>query len=480
MNAVTDAVASGTKTDPATAPLITRPGLRQLVALALPIIISRGSQVVVGVTDAIMVGKLGNAALAATTAGAVNAYTLFIFPMGIVFVVASFASQLTGAGDPAGARRFANYGLLVALAWQLVCFLMLPFLFAGVGLFGYDPDVHLAMADYLRWRLLSGGAVVGLEALGAYFGGCGDTRRPMIAQLVAMVGNVGLNWILIDGHLGAPALGVTGSAIASSLASTAAFGLLFVWFLQSNRRPGTRGQTVRRTGEVARLLRIGVPSGITWFIEFAAFSCFINVVLGSISTVAVAGMMSVFQINKIAYLPAFAMACAGSIYVGQAVGARALGDVPRTVRLTLATAVGWQGLVGLCYLLAPALVLSMFARSGSDGEALLQVAVPMLAISAGWQVFDAIGITFTEVLRAVGDTSFVLWARAITAWVVFLPGAWTSVHVFGGSQLVAAGWLGLYYGLFGLTLWLRFRSGRWRQLDITGLRHEQPKIGGDS
>jgi len=100
------------------APVVTRPSLAQLLALALPVVISRSAQVVVGVTDAVMVGSLGESALAATTTAGMNTFNILVLPMGIVFVVQSFAAQLTGKGDLHGARRYGWYGLLLAIAMR--------------------------------------------------------------------------------------------------------------------------------------------------------------------------------------------------------------------------------------------------------------------------------------------------------------------------------------------------------------------------
>jgi Na+-driven multidrug efflux pump len=115
------------------------PLLRTLLALAWPIVVSRSAQVVVGISDAVMVSHLGPAAVAATTAGALNAMTLFILPMGTVFVVASFSSQLCGAGDAPGARRYGWYGLAVAAATQGACLLGLLALGPAVERLGYAP-----------------------------------------------------------------------------------------------------------------------------------------------------------------------------------------------------------------------------------------------------------------------------------------------------------------------------------------------------
>src|SRR5882724_5003288 len=96
------------------------PSLRRLLALAWPIVVSRSTQVVIGVADAVMVASLGEAALAATTTGGLNVYAFLILPMGTVFIVSTFSSQLFGEGDLAGARRYGFYGLAVALAAAVI------------------------------------------------------------------------------------------------------------------------------------------------------------------------------------------------------------------------------------------------------------------------------------------------------------------------------------------------------------------------
>src|SRR5512138_2308533 len=104
----------------------TPPTLRGLLALAWPIVVSRSSQVVVGIADAVMVAHLGEPALAATTAGALNVFNVIVLPMGIVFIVSSYSSQLFGRGDLAAARRYGFYGLAVAAATQVAGVVGIP------------------------------------------------------------------------------------------------------------------------------------------------------------------------------------------------------------------------------------------------------------------------------------------------------------------------------------------------------------------
>jgi len=459
--------------DAAVAPAaITRPSFGQLLALAGPVIVSRAAQVVVGFTDAAMVGQLGEAALAATTTGGLNTFNILVLPMGIVFVVQSFAAQLTGKGEVVAARRYAWYGLAIALLTQAVCIASLPFIADGVALFDYADDVNALMVTYLSFRLLTGGAAIGLEALGAWYGGVGNTRLPMVAQIVAMILNVALNWVLIYGNLGAPALGVKGAAIASAIATLLAFLFLFALFVAGvGAPPGAAGlPSGLAPKELLRLLRFGIPSGFNWFIEFLAFSFFVNAVLPILGTSAVAALMSVLQLNSVAFMPAFALASAGAIFVGQAIGADAKDEVPRTVRLTMGAAAGWMMFVGTVYLTAPRLFMRPFIADDATPEAaaaFLALGAHMLMLSCLWQLFDAASMVLSEALRAAGDTVFCFWARFGIAWAVFVPGVWLTVKKFGGDESAAVLWLAGYLGLLALALALRFQTGRWRQIQLT-------------
>lgn len=438
------------------------PAFRSLVALAWPIVVSRSAQVVVGISDAVMVSHLGPSAVAATTAGALNAFSLFILPMGTVFVVASFSSQLLGAGDPGGARRYGWYGLAVAAVTQAAGVASLAVIGPALRIFAYAPEVRDLLHGYLALRLWSSGAAVGLEALGSFYGGLGNTRLPMIAQVVAMGLNVLGNWLLIDGHLGLPAMGVRGAALASTISTAVAFGGLLAVFVLVGEQPAA-GRL--RLAELWRLLRFGVPSGLNWFLEFLAFLFFVNVVVAGLGTHAVAAFMSVMQLSSVAFMPSFALASAGAILVGQAIGRGRKDEVAGVVRVTFLSAGGWQALAGVAYLAIPEVLLAPFARDPATAAPLLAIAARMLRLSVAWALFDAAAATLSEALRAAGDTAWPLWARLAIAWAVFAPGSWltvTSDRPHG--DLLAVGWMVLYLGLLAAALCLRFRSGAWRRI----------------
>jgi multidrug resistance protein, MATE family len=442
------------------------PRLRRLLGLAWPIVVSRSTQVVIGVADALMVAPLGEAALAATTTGALNAFAFFILPMGVVFIVSTFSSQLYGEGDLEAARRYGFYGLAVAFAAAVVSLAAIAATDWFLEAFPYAPDVREQMSGYLKIRLLSGGAAIGMESFAAYYGGLGNTRLPMRANVGAMVLNVAGNWLLIGGHLGAPAMGVIGAAWASTVATTIAFVGLLLCFLNDGRATG-RVVPSLYLAELGRMLRYGLPSGFNWFFEFLAFSFFVNVVVAGLGTTSLAGMMAVIQINSVSFMPGFGVASAGAILVGQAIGADAKDHVPVIVRRTFLTAAAWQGLVGLAYLLVPGVLFEPFAPAGEEGAELRAVGAHLLMLSAAWQLFDSAAATLGEALRAAGDTAFALWARTVLAWCVFAPGAYATVRWLGWGDAGAVFWLVAYLGLLAAVLTARFRSGAWRRFRLT-------------
>ena len=451
--------------------VVERATLGTLIRLAWPIVVSRSTQVVVGLGDSLMVAGLGKNALAATGTGAINTMVLCILPMGICFMVGSFASQYFGRRDLAGARRYGFYGLALSGATQVFCLLAIPFIGPVLGLFDFAPEVRAMMTTYLALRLLSGGAIVGMEALASYYGGVNNTVLPMRLNVVAMVLDVFLNYAMIGGNFGFPKLGVAGAAISSSISTWIAFSILLYMFLR--RTNGVRIPKLH-LAELWRLIRFGFPSGVNWFLEFFAFNVFINVVVAGLGTTALAAMMTVLNINSVAFMPAFGIASAGAILVGQHIGAGKKDEVPRLVKLTFFVAAGWQATAGFFYLVLPVLLFTPFARGDEqvDRELLLAMGSRMLMLSAAWQVFDATANTLAESLRAAGDTTFPMWVRVSIAWLFFTPGAWISVRWLGGGDVAAMLWLVAYLALLAGILLLRFRSGAWRRIELV----EEPLV----
>lgn len=450
---------------------------RQLVSLAWPIVLARATQSVVGFSDALMVSPLGEAPLAAVTTGAMNTFALIILPLGTVFILQSFAAQLRGRGDLAAVRRYAIYGLFLAAFAELLAVATIPFVPWVLARFHYEPAVHDAMATYMRIRLLSVGMAVGAEALGNWYGGLGNTRIAMIVGIVTMVTNVALNWLLIEPRLGLPGYGVAGAAWASTVAGTLGFLVVAAIFARGiGLEDATRGpRGALRARELWRVLRFGLPNGVNWFLEFAAFILFINVAVAHLGTTVLAAFNVVMQLNSISFMPAFGVASAGAILVGEAIGKREHDHVWPIVRRTGLTACAWMVTVGALYLVAPARLIALFRPRDLPAEVLVATGATMLMMSALWQLFDGVGLTLGEALRAAGDTTWCMVARILLAWAVFTPLAWTAVLLLGGGVVTLMIALIVYIALLAGAFAFRFASGRWRDIEL--VETEAPLVG---
>jgi MATE family multidrug resistance protein len=437
--------------------------LRALLRLAWPIVLARATQSVIGFADAVMVAPLGEDAMAAAITGNLNAFSFIIFPMGTVFIVQSFTSQLRGRGELEAAPRYASYGLLLAVLAGLVALLCLPFLPWLIGHLEYSPNVAALMQQYLATRLLSVAPVVATEALGQWFGGMGNTGPEMVAGVVAMVANVLLCYLLIEPRFGLPGYGVAGSAWAATIASTLGFVVIVAIY---TRR--ARWSFDLRLPEFLRMLRFGAPNGMNWFLEFAAFTLFINLVIGHLGTSVLAAFNVVLQLCNVSFMPAFGLASAGAILAGEAIGRRALSEVWPTIRLTALFACGFMGTLGTLYALFADRLMRLFQPPGAAGDAFVEAGILMLTLVPLWQVFDALAIVFAEALRAGGDTAWPMTARITLAWGIFTPIAWALVRYGDGGVVTVMVSLIVYLAVLAGLLIGRYAHGRWRTIELVG------------
>jgi MATE family multidrug resistance protein len=444
-----------------------RSPVRVLLSLAWPVVLARATQSVIGFADALMVAPLGEHALAAVTTGALDVFCLVMLPMGTAFILQSFAAQLRGAGELESLRRYAYYGLMLALLAGLMSMAMIPWIAPILNWLGFDAAVSRDMDTYVSIRLFSVAAIVGVEALGNWYGGLGNTRMAMIAGVTTMIVNILGNALLIEPRWGLPGYGVAGAAWASTIASYLGFALILVmWRLGHGidlPRAPTGGLKIREFG---RMLRFGLPNGVNWFLEFGAFAFFINVAVAHLGTTALAAFNVVIQLNSVAFMPAFGLASAGAILVGQAVGERNLQSVSGLVRITLTVVATWMIGVSLVYVIMPELLLGLFSPHETLDPHWIELGSEMLLYCVAWQLFDATALTFGEALRATGDTTWPMVVRVAIGWLGFVPASVLAVRSEQGGVAAVMTCLVIYVVLIAVALVYRFASGRWRTISM--------------
>ena len=248
--------------------------LRATLALALPLAAANLAQMAMGVTDTIMVGRLGALPLAAAGLGAMLYFTGGVVLQGVLSAVAPLAAQALGAGDRAAAGRIGGAGLALA------ALLALPFVAALTSLdrllvaLGYDAALAAEIGRFLQAIAWGGPAFLGFAVLRSLFAALSHTRAVMTVLLACVAGNAVLNWVLIYGHFGAPALGVAGSGYASAINQWLIFAGLAVCV---RLLPGLAGLHLLRSAvavgrtPLASILRLGLPIGGMMGVEVGVF-----------------------------------------------------------------------------------------------------------------------------------------------------------------------------------------------------------------
>ncbi len=450
-------------------------GYRELLRVAWPLVLSTASHTVMHFTDRVMLTRYSEATAAAATCAGVLSFALLSFVLGISFYTGTFVAQYYGAQD----RR-----MCVASVWQGVYFsvvagMLAPLVIIPLGSallrgIGHEPAVLAAELTY--FRILSWGALPALlgNAVASFFSGRGDTWTVMWVNAGGAAVNVGLNYILIFGHAGAPRLGIAGAGIATVTAS--ALGMLAYIALFSRapmrRAYGTWTHTALRPATLWRLIRYGGPSGLSFSLDISAFALF-TLLVGKLGTIPLIASNIALAINTLAFFPMLGMSMATSILVGQHIGRGKPDDAARSAYSGVLLALGYMTFCGLIFVLLPRTLFTLFQGGGIAPDVFEHVVSygrTLMIMVAILGVFDAPNTTFSGALKGSGDTWFAMWMNVLLAWVIFIPPVWYFTVVSPRGMYWAWSCLVLYVVLLGAVYWWRFARGRWRAIQI----REQP------
>ena len=438
-----------------------RTGLTRNVALlAGPLILQNLSYSLLGVTDTFFVSRISTEAVGAVGLAGVLFFALMLLFRSTAASSVVFVGRAHGAKDDRGIGE-AVWRLLTVVALLSLLTPVLPWVFTVLFSYaapGDSPEVLALGTRYLQIRAFEVPFAMFNAVVWGFLVGRGDSRTPMVLAWLQVLVNVVLDWLLVPGNFGFPAWGVAGAAVATVL-SNVAVSFLSAWILwrpDAHARFDTR--RVRWVGfkELRRVLAVGLPLGVGDFVDVASFTAFFAIV-GRLGTEVLAANNIALQFMSLSFTMGVAVAQASSSLVAQSLGAR---DPQRATRVGYrATALGMalMGTVGIGYVVAPELLMSVFS---SDPE-VIAAGVAVLQLVAIYQVFDAAAIVLGGSLNGAGDTTYTMLVRLVCAWGLFLPLAYLFAFPLGGG--VRGAWAGAMVYLIALALlyFWRFRSGRW-------------------
>jgi len=429
--------------------------LERLLRTAGPIVGSQLGQVGMNTVDTLMVGRLGATSLAAAAfSSAVHITTLQIC-FGVVMGMSPLVSQAFGAGELHRCRQVLVQGLWLAAA------LSVPLAWISLEgepiahMLGQESDVAYLSGGYL-FALAFGALPAALfVAFRQYLEGMGLTRAPMVITLFGLVLNVFANWIFIWGVEGwIPAMGVVGAGWATTLVRWAMVLAMLGYLVRHPKlRPfdGVQWRPDRRL--LDRMVRIGLPIGAQLGLEVGLFS-FAAVMMGWFGAVELAAHQVTINIATTTFMVALGVSVAGSIRVGQHIGAGNRRGVRRAVAGTYVLALGFMGTCALVFVAAPETLIGLY----TGDPAILALGTTFLAFAAAFQLFDGAQVAGIFLLRGAADTRIPMILAAVGYWGIGLPAAY--VLAFHAPFGPAGIWIGFVLALAAVAALMALRVRR--------------------
>ncbi|WP_017905603.1 MATE family efflux transporter [Pseudomonas asplenii] len=434
--------------------------MRNLLGLALPIIIAQLAHTAMGFVDAVMAGRVGPRDLAAVALGNSIWVPVFLLMTGILLATTPKVAQRHGAGTPEQIGPIVRQALWLALVVGLGAGLILYNAEPILHLMKVDPQLIGPCMDYLR------GIGTGLPTVALYHvlrccsDGMGRTRPSMVLGLCGLALNIPLNYVFIYGHLGVPALGGPGCGWATAIV---------MWVMLLGMAGWVRWAKVYQPSQVfgrfdwpqwaviKRLLGIGLPIGIAVFAESSIFAV-IALLIGSLGAHVVAGHQIALNISSLVFMVPYSLGMAITVRVGQALGR----GQPREARFTAGVGVA----TALAYGCVSASLMLLFrehiATIYTQDPVVIQVATMLIVYSALFQFSDVIQVTAAGALRGYQDTRVTMILTLFAYWGIGLPVGYALglTDWFGTPSGPSGLWEGLIVGLSCAAVMLSIRLAR--------------------
>jgi MATE family multidrug resistance protein len=439
------------------------------LALAWPMIAINLSQTGLGATDVVMLAWLGPEVLAAGSLGFNLYFVAFVGSLGLISAISAMIAAERGRNRHSvrEVRRSFRQGLWSAVALAVPIWIALWNAETLLILLGQEPALAAQAAEYLRYKQWGLLPMLGFVALRFFLAGM---ERPFLALVVSLCGlavNALANYVLIFGNFGAPAMGLNGAGIATTLTASFMFVMLTLIARRDRRfrRYALFGRFWRPDWpRFIELWRLGVPISAMILFEVMIFSAALFL-MGMISTQALAAHTIAIQIASLAFMVPLGLGQAVTVRVGVAYGARDHAAIARAGWSAFGIAMIFMSIAALVMISAPHLLISAFLDlRDPENAGVIALAVSFLAMAAIFQIVDGAQAVGAGMLRGLQDTRIPMLYAAFGYWLIGMP---IAVGFGLYSPLAGVGvWMGLAGGLTVVAILLMWR---WLRRDRLGL-----------
>ena len=423
--------------------------------LAYPVMLSNLGHVMMGVSDNIMVGHVGATSIAAAGLANVAFNVLMLFGVGVSYAITPLVATADGEGNHKGIVETLRHGLFINFINGC---LLAGLVYAGKNLLYHidqPPEVVSLSIPYLSIITFSLIPLLIFQTFKQFTEGLSNTRVAMIIIVVSNVVNIGLNYVLIYGHIGFPAMGLEGAGWAtfcSRIFMALAFAA-YIYYTPAFRkfRAGFSLGSYS-TKLFSKMLHLGVPSGVQFIFEVAAFD-FSLVMMGWIGASTQAAHQIAINLATISYMTTAGLAAAATIRVSYFLGRKDFTNLKRASYTLLLMALSFMTLCALVFIFGRHWLPGLYVN---DTE-VIQIASSLLIIAGLFQLSDGTQVVCIAALRGLQDVKVPSVLIFVSYWIIGLPlGYWLGFGMGYGAQGI---WLGLLIGLTltAIAMFIRFR-----------------------
>ncbi len=445
-------------------------GSKEVLRVSLPLVLSMMSASIMSFTDRLFLGWYSIESLSASMPAFITIFSFIAFFMGVAEYVSVFVAQYTGSGNARMAGASVWQGLYFSLgAAVILAFLALP----GRAIFeaaGHPAGVIELEIIYYHILAVNAGFLIAGVVMSGLYSGQGLTRVVMIVNMVGAGINIPLDYVLINGlqwgdRTIVPELGIAGAGIATAIGWMIMFCLyIFLLFRKSNDREfGLRSQWRFQPKLFFRFLRFGFPSGMQFFLDVLAVTCF-TLLVGRLGEIELAATNIVFSLHTLIFLPLVGMHIAVCVLTGQAVGKKEAFHAKTTANSAVILNFMYITVIGSIFLIWPMSLLHLFRTTGMSPEEFAPIAamgMVLLRFLVFFTLFDGLTMVYLGVLKGAGDVAFIMKAIAVCASCGLALPSYIGITWFNFSIYNAWTVLTCFAVLLATVFRVRYKRGAW-------------------
>ncbi|WP_341350723.1 MATE family efflux transporter [Sabulibacter ruber] len=424
--------------------------------LAYPVVLSQLGHILVTVVDSIMAGRIGTAQLAAASLGNSIFTITLVFGLGISYSITPLVARADGRKNHTRIALVLLNGLFLNMGMGILLFLAFWGLSPMIAYLNQPEEVVRLAIPYVNILFLSMVPLMIFQAFKQFAEGLSLTKQSMYISILANLVNVALNYVLIYGKFGLPALGLNGAAWATLISRVLMAIMMGTFVLTARRftryRKYLRWQSISWT-HMTRMFKIGFPISLQMIFEMGAFS-FSAVMIGWVGARDLAAHQIALNVASVTYMMASGISSAATIRVGKLRGAGDTHGVHIAGYSSLVMGALFMATSALLIILCKDLIPALYVKD----VAVQQLAAKLLIIAAIFQLSDGVQVVGLGALRGLEDVRVPSMISLFSYWLIALPIGYALGFVV---NLAATGiWLGLFTGLTiaAILLFFRFRK----------------------